>query len=102
MKCKEFTTLIDGYMTGELSTEKQETFEEHFFECDRCYAELKLNDTLQSKEFRVALKGKMPIFIKKPLLVLTTILIFVVSSILIINRINYSKMLLIVCISGTI
>lgn len=50
MKCKEFNALIDGYLEGTLAEEIQETFELHYFECDECYAQLKIVERLNSKE----------------------------------------------------
>jgi len=58
MNCKEFTSLIDSYMQGNLSEneEKQEAFERHFFECDLCFAQLKAVERLYSKEIPITVK----------------------------------------------
>ena len=50
MTCKEFASLTDSYLRGDLPEEKQEVFELHYFECDSCFAWLKAVERLHSKE----------------------------------------------------
>jgi len=42
MECKinNRTELIEKYLSGELSEQEKESFEEHYFECDECFQEL--------------------------------------------------------------
>ena len=94
MKCKEFSVLIDGYLKGELSKEKTEEFEEHYFECDKCYVELKLNEKLHRKEVRIILEGKKPRLVFRPVLIFSSFLIILISSIFVIKEANQKNILL--------
>jgi tetratricopeptide (TPR) repeat protein len=58
MTCIEFTSLIDSYLQGNLSDENLEAFEQHYFECDLCYAELKVAERLISKEVPIVIEGR--------------------------------------------
>lgn len=53
MNCQDVDTLqiIERYLEEKLSPEEAEAFEKHYFECDRCFAELKLRDSL-ARELR--------------------------------------------------
>lgn len=93
MICKEFDFLIDCYLHGDISEEDRETFEEHYFTCDECFTKLKINERLHKKGFRVVLKGKKPLFILKPILVLSSIFVLVISSIIFINGVNRSRVM---------
>jgi len=101
MTCKQFASLIDSYLNGNLSGEKQEAFERHYFECDHCYLELKIAERLHFQKVLIALKGKdapkeMP-FVSawkwKPLLAAASVLLVVLLSIFIIDHSQRSKML---------
>jgi len=94
MKCKEFSVLIDGYLKGELSKENREEFEKHYFECDKCYLELKLNEELHRKEVKIVLKGKKARLAFKPLLIFSSFLIILISSVFILKEANQKHILL--------
>jgi tetratricopeptide (TPR) repeat protein len=95
MKCRQFTALIDAYLTGELAGELKEQIEEHYFRCDRCYTELKLRESLVHKNVQIYLRGreKKPFLMFKPVLALASLLIVVVSSLLIIQQHRQSRLL---------
>lgn len=48
MKCEDFqkTDVIDNYIQGKLSEKEREEFARHYFECDRCFEELKFRESL--------------------------------------------------------
>jgi hypothetical protein len=46
-KCR-YEDLIDDYLFNRLSTEKKEEFEEHFFNCPRCFEQIKEKNELIS------------------------------------------------------
>ncbi len=94
MKCKEFSVLIDSYLREELSKEKKEEFEKHYFECDKCYLELRLNEKLHRKEVKIVLRGKKPRLVFKPLLIFSSLLIILISSIFVIKEVNQKHILL--------
>lgn len=50
MKCKipKRGTVIDNYLDGKLSNDETEKFEEHFFNCDICFKEVKFKEELRS------------------------------------------------------
>ena len=95
MECKEFIRLIDSYLKEEIPEEKREAFEAHYFECDACFAELKLHERLYSKEVPIVLKSTKPFWVWafKPMLVLSSLLIVVVSSLLVVNNYEQAKFL---------
>jgi tetratricopeptide (TPR) repeat protein len=51
MECPGFQReeLIDRYLTGSLTPEEQESFEEHYFACDPCFAALQAQRALQAE-----------------------------------------------------
>ena len=95
MTCSEFANLVDSYLKEEISPKKREHFEAHYFECDHCFADLKLRERLYSKEVPVVLKGKKPFWVwgLKPLLVLSSFLFVVVLSFVVINNYKEAKYL---------
>lgn len=95
MTCSEFTSQMDSYLEGKISEEKRELFEAHYFECDNCFANLKLRERLYSKEVPIILKGKKTFWVwgLKPLLVLSSFLFVVVSSLLVIDNYREEKFL---------
>lgn len=48
MRCEDFqkSEVIDDYLLGRLSEEDREAFGRHYFECDRCFEELKFRENL--------------------------------------------------------
>lgn len=97
MKCSEFTNLVDGFLSGDIPEEKREAFEAHFFECDACFAELKIRERLYSKEIPIVTAGKKPAlaWIRhwKPALVLSSFLFLLISSWLVVNNYKQAKFL---------
>jgi tetratricopeptide (TPR) repeat protein len=93
MKCKEFNTLADSYLTGNLPEEKQEIFEAHYFECEECFSLLKSAERLQSKEipFLIEQKEKRSIFVWKPLLAFSSVVLVVLATYFIILHLNNIK-----------
>jgi hypothetical protein len=94
IRCEDFNILIDEYLAGELMGPKQEAFELHYFECDDCFAALKVAERLHSKEIPIVLKGKQPVSIFnrlfgwKPLTAMAAAAIVVVVSISMIRSSN--------------
>lgn len=100
MTCKEFASLTDSYLRGNLSAKKQEVFELHYFECDGCFARLKAAERLYSKEVPIVVLVKKPMFEWselwkwKPLLAAAAaLLVVVVSSIFVIQHSHHMKLL---------
>ncbi len=94
MKCEEFGSFLDGYLKGEMAEEKQEAFESHYFECDSCFADLKVRERLYSKEVpivegrkaAVPVWGVLGVFTRlKPALVMASVLVVAVASLLILQ-----------------
>lgn len=100
MTCSEFTSLIDSYLQGNLPDEKLEAFEQHYFECDLCYAELKVAERLISKEVPIVIEGRAakPLFgfdwklTRKPMLAFAVFFVMAITAILVIV-INHSSRL---------
>jgi hypothetical protein len=96
MTCKEFACLIDRYLSGKLPAESQEAFELHYFECDDCFARLKIAERLLAKEVPIVAEGRKPfpvwsgLWTWKPVLAAVTVL-FVVFSIILLIR-HYHRM----------
>jgi len=100
MTCKEFASLTDSYMRGDLPEEKQEAFELHYFECDSCFARLKAEERLHSKEIPIVTAGKKSavgwseLWKWKPLLAAAAALLVVVSlSIFVIQHYRHMKLI---------
>lgn len=91
MTCSEFTSLIDSYLQGNLPDEKMETFEQHYFECDLCYAQLKVAERLVLKEVPIVIEGRAakPLFgfdwklTRKPMLAFASFLIIALTAVLV-------------------
>ncbi len=91
MTCSEFTSLIDSYLKGNLPDEKLETFEQHYFECDLCFAQLKVAERLISKEVSIVTAGRAvkPLFgfnwklHRKPMLAFASFLIIALTVVLV-------------------
>lgn len=95
MKCQEFSSFLDDYLTGNMPDEIKERVEEHYFQCDNCYMELKLREGLAKKNFLVYLKAreKNRSWILKPILTFASFLIIFISTILIIQQHRHSRLL---------
>jgi tetratricopeptide (TPR) repeat protein len=94
MECKKFSILIDSYLREELCEKEKQEFEKHYFECDKCYLELKLNEKLHKKNVKIVLRDKKPRLVFKPLLIFSSFLIILVSSFFIIKEANQKHILL--------
>lgn len=88
--CKKFSQNIDSYFHGTLTEEMQEAFELHYFECDRCFTELKIVERLHSKEVSIVsptpAKSRVWITQWKPVAVFGTILLAILASWFIIQQ----------------
>jgi tetratricopeptide (TPR) repeat protein len=100
MICKEFASLTDSYLYGNLPAEKQEAFELHYFECDGCFARLKAAERLHSKEVPIVAAVKNPAFEWselwkwKPLLAAAAaLLVVVLLSIFVIQHSKHMKLI---------
>jgi len=51
MKCAQIEEkeLVERYLTGSLGAEERDSFEEHYFACDRCFAALQTQRALQAE-----------------------------------------------------
>jgi hypothetical protein len=100
MTCKEFASLTDSYLHGNLQAEKQEAFELHYFECDGCFARLKAAERLHSKEVPIVAAVKKPAFewselwkLKPLLAAAAALLVVVLSSIFVIQHSRHMKLI---------
>lgn len=83
MNCKTFETLIDSYLDGTIAEKDIESFEEHYFTCDKCFYLLKLRENLFEKKVSVVLDGKRSRILGsflKPALILSSLLIVFFST----------------------
>ena len=91
MKCKKFESLIDNYLDGTIPDDKRETFEEHYFICDECYASLILIENLRNKSVRIVPgREKNRSFVFKPALFFASLLLAVFTS-LFLTDLNIKK-----------
>jgi len=92
MKCEEYNNLISGYLARQLPDEQQEAFEMHYFQCDNCFAQLKVEERLLSKEIPVVLGQTtiMPSWLWplnwRPLAGMASLVLVVMVSVLFLNR----------------
>lgn len=96
MKCKEFHSLIDAYLQEKIEEPRREEFEEHFFQCRKCFLGLKINETLQNKEVRITLEEKPRFFILrffKPLLVMSSLFLLILFSVLLVQQNRQTRLL---------
>ncbi len=95
MECKEFFSLVDCYLEGDIPEEKRGSFEQHYFECDKCFLDMQIREILHEKGVSIVLKGKKPIFtlVPKPLLAFASIVLLAVLSVLTISRISHTRLL---------
>ena len=100
MTCKEFASLTDSYLRGDLPGEKQEAFELHYFECDGCFARLKAVERLHAKEVPIVTAVKKSaiawseLWKWKPLLAAAAaLLVVVLSSIFVIQHSRHMKLI---------
>ena len=99
MACREFNDLVDSYLADELSEIKKEAFEAHYFQCDACFADLKLRERLYSREVPIILTGKKPSWVWalkalfQPVFALAFLLIMVISTLWMVDNYRQGKYL---------
>lgn len=96
MKCHEFQNLIEAYLQGTIEEAQRDHFEEHFFECRKCFLGLQINETLRNKEVRVSLKEKPRLFafkVLKPMLVMSSIFLLILLSVLLLRQNRQARQL---------
>lgn len=90
LECKDFSHLIDSYLSSSIAEEKQEAFELHYFECDGCFAELKAAERLKAKEVPIVApvpgQQKVRAFRWKPLMVFGTLFLVVLASVFVLQQ----------------
>jgi tetratricopeptide (TPR) repeat protein len=88
MKCHEFQNLIEAYIEETIEEPQREQFEEHFFQCRKCFLGLQINETLRNKEVRISLKEKPRFFVfrvLKPMLVMSSLFLLILLSALLLH-----------------
>ncbi len=91
MKCDEFNNLTDNYLLQELEDDAREQFEMHYFECDDCFAQLKVKERLFSKEIPIVTGEKKAFRLLrfKPAFILASVfLLVIISSITYVSKLN--------------
>jgi hypothetical protein len=89
MKCHEFQNLIEAYLQGTIEEAQRDRFEEHFFQCRKCFLGLQINETLRNKEVRISLKEKPRLFVfkvLKPMLVMSSLFLLILVSVLLLRQ----------------
>jgi tetratricopeptide (TPR) repeat protein len=89
MKCIEFHDLIEAYLQETIDEAQREGFEEHFFQCRKCFLGLKINETLQKKDVRISLEEKPRPFafkVLKPMLVMSSLFLLILLSALLVQH----------------
>jgi tetratricopeptide (TPR) repeat protein len=89
MKCHEFQDLIEPYLGETMEESRREQFEEHFFQCRKCFLGLKINETLQNKAVSIPLEEKPRFFafkVIRPVLAMAALFIVILSSVLLLQQ----------------
>ena len=89
MKCHEFQDLIEAYLQETIEEPRREQFEEHFFQCRKCFLGLKINETLQNKDVRIPLEEKPRLFafkVLRPMLVMSSLFLLILFSALLLRH----------------
>jgi hypothetical protein len=89
MKCHEFQSLIGSYLQETIEEPRREQFEEHFFQCRKCFLGLKINETLQNKGVRIPLEEKPRLFsfrVLRPMLAMAGLFLIVLTSALLLRH----------------
>ena len=89
MKCHEFQDLIESYLRETIEEPRRELFEEHFFQCRKCFLGLKINETLQNKGVRIPLEEKPRLFsfrILRPVLAMAGLFLVILTSALLLRH----------------
>lgn len=96
MKCHEFQDLIEAYLQETIDEPQRERFEEHFFQCRKCFLGLQINETLRNKEVRISLKEKPRLFtfkVLKPMLAMSALFLLIVLSVLVLRQSRQARQL---------
>jgi tetratricopeptide (TPR) repeat protein len=96
MKCHEFQDLIEAYLLGTIEEAQRERFEEHFFQCRKCFLGLKINENLRNREVRISIKEKPRLFVFKvlrPVLVMSSLFLIILSSALLLRQNRQTRQL---------
>jgi tetratricopeptide (TPR) repeat protein len=97
MKCKEFNDLIESYLRETIDESKREGFEEHFFQCRKCFLGLKINEALQNKDVRISLAEEKPrrfaFKVLRPILVMSSLFLLILFSVLLLEHGNKARKL---------
>jgi hypothetical protein len=89
MKCHEFQDLIEAYLRETIEEPRREQFEEHFFQCRKCFLGLKINETLRNKDVSIPLEEKSPFFtfkVLRPMLAMAALFLVILSSVLLLEH----------------
>jgi len=89
MKCHEFQDLIESYLRETIEEPLRERFEEHFFQCRKCFLGLKINETLQNKGVRIPLEEKPRWFsftVLRPVLAMAGLFLVILTSALLLRH----------------
>ena len=96
MKCHEFQDLIEAYLQETIDEARRERFEEHFFQCRKCFLGLQINETLRNKEVRISLKEKPRLFVfkvLKPMLAMSSLFLLILLSALLLRQNRQARQL---------
>lgn len=96
MKCHEFQRLIDAYLKETIDDSRREQFEEHFFQCRKCFLGLKINETLQNREVSIPVEERPRRFtlrVLRPAMAMAALFLLVLTSVLLLRRDRQSQRL---------
>jgi tetratricopeptide (TPR) repeat protein len=96
MECHEFQDLIEPYLQETIGEDQRERFEEHFFQCRKCFLGLQINESLRNKEVRISLKEKPRFFVFKvlrPMLVMSSLFLIILMSALLLRQSRQARQL---------
>jgi tetratricopeptide (TPR) repeat protein len=96
MKGHEFRSLIDAYLKETIDEPRREQFEEHFFQCRKCFLGLKINETLQNREVNIPVEERPRRFalrVLRPALATAALFLLVLTSVLLLRRDRQSQRL---------
>jgi len=96
MICSEFSALVPRYLKGDLADPLLGEFEQHYFQCDRCFSDLQVEEKLVNKEFTVNTGNIIPIGTRSMVKFLAAAASFVLVAVLSVfyfSNANYQKRL---------
>jgi tetratricopeptide (TPR) repeat protein len=95
MKCHEFQSLIDSYLKETIDESRREQFEEHFFQCRKCFLGLKINETLQNREVSIPVEERPRRFtlkVLRPAMAMAALFLLVLTSVLLLRHDRQSRL----------